>query len=899
MYLIELAMDPTAPSSSTVSSIPLQRRNTPDTITTKSLPRSPISAATREVTLALAEYLLDSDFAEVLAAGLGALYGLLPGKLLVRAVGDATLSPGKDSASWDDPLEAEHAGGMVLGGMGALGNEEDPEEAERHQEEEDMRLEAMGVGISSTGDFREGLDGWLKLLEFTQNVLTRAPTSSGVMEDDDGEDETRQQQLLSSALTSSILSSLQSLFLQNVLYPSVLECSDGDGSAVAVLSYIDSLLGIIDEGTKLEWTILGFLMGEEDTPTSSRPRFPNNRPSPQKVPADRLMSSVLLSMEKSPREQLAQTSSYFSSLGRFSLKDLLVANLHSPSQPTATASLKLLHTMLTRHDRWSTGLLDVVLDEKATYFPAPVDKKESREAYDAEILPTHAEEGNSDSETDEFVYPASKSPSPATPRANKSFNNHSNAFDSSELFLSSPLPPAPYMKPSPDSLNDLLALVASIDPSYQSARAVGGASEMLSTGFSNYLVDAEQALANDLSFTRGLASGLTLQELSPLPLHRRKSTLFGPPNTLSAREFGTASTMYRHRLLPTSTVLSLILDSLSGFFSHSPDLNLALTGVITTLATCPYRSLEGWMLPPSKEVKGFKSLSEIVRMKKGNSTASAAKDFKGIDAGSGNNVTPSPSTRNSMTADTTSGSLLSTLEALAASVAHYRSTIPSFDIYLSERRQGLFFAENLLDALDLSDGGNSFGTAVKSLAETANPALITTPVKPKPTSRGFGAFLTPKPRSSAPTSNGDAFTTPRRDTLFGSGGSQPSKAGPSSPFGSHYKQTGSISVKPIIVETSSLSKSLHTEESSAEDDVPFDSPTKRLSPYVPSPSVMSEESEESSSVYGRGRSKRKEVQFVTLSAILDNCLVLEEFLKELAAVAYTRRSLGIDPLRFV
>jgi hypothetical protein len=38
---------------------------------------------------------------------------------------------------------------------------------------------------------------------------------------------------------------------------------------------------------------------------------------------------------------------------------------------------------------------------------------------------------------------------------------------------------------------------------------------------------------------------------------------------------------------------------------------------------------------------------------------------------------------------------------------------------------------------------------------------------------------------------------------------------------------------------------------------------------------------------------------VTLSSVLDNCVVLEEFLKEIVAVITARRALGIDQVSFV
>jgi hypothetical protein len=38
---------------------------------------------------------------------------------------------------------------------------------------------------------------------------------------------------------------------------------------------------------------------------------------------------------------------------------------------------------------------------------------------------------------------------------------------------------------------------------------------------------------------------------------------------------------------------------------------------------------------------------------------------------------------------------------------------------------------------------------------------------------------------------------------------------------------------------------------------------------------------------------------VTLSSVLDNCVILEEFLKEIVAVITARRSLGVDQVGYL
>jgi len=222
LHLVDIATSlPTSPPPSLAASqhVPtgMTRSDTNSTITA-AVPTP--SRASREATLAFAEHLLDSDFAEVLGAGLGALYGLLPNKLVVRGL-DASAPP----TGWTDGGSGMlGGGGMVLGGMGALGENADQEELEQQREDEEDKLRSLGYGITGTDEFRDSIDGWLTLVEFTQEVLMRCKVAEDVLgsgggeeDQDDVDDEAREQQFVMSALSASILGSLRSSLLENVL----------------------------------------------------------------------------------------------------------------------------------------------------------------------------------------------------------------------------------------------------------------------------------------------------------------------------------------------------------------------------------------------------------------------------------------------------------------------------------------------------------------------------------------------------------------------------------------------------------------------------------------------------------------------------------------------------------
>ncbi|GAA5941303.1 hypothetical protein JCM3775_001536 [Rhodotorula graminis] len=933
-------------------------------------PMTTAPAAAREAVLAFAEYLLDSDFADVLGAGLGALYGLLPTKLVVRA--DATATSGTA------PGEAQVTGGMVLGGMGALhGDEADAEAAERRREDDEARLRAEGYGVTGTAEFRDGLDGFLKLVEFTRDVLRRC-TDGLALGDKDDSDDARQQHLVMTALTGAILSAVRELFLQSVLYPSVLECSDADGSAVAVLTYLDALLAVVPEGSKLEAAVLGYLLADDSaadhaaSPAPRRPRPPHTSSSTSTPPTflskiKRRKSSALLLVERTAPSPAAAAGDYYTSHGRFSLRDLLVSHVNSSSASTAAAALKLVQTVLVRHDRWSMALLDPVLDEAATSFPitlraSPValadDDDDDSDDEPPRRHPALDTDDNSDS--DEFVYPTHDGPS--TPRTGRSSAFAKTPAAALRPLLGMPLPSTPSVALHLDLLDTLLSLVGRIDPTYRRMRAVGGGSEMVTTGFANYLRDAEASLASELGFRRGLrASPDEAREAAVPPVEpRRRSTLFGPSKpSLSARDFAAAKTGYRHKLRPTAELVALLLESLAGFFSHSPDVNLALTAVLAALALSPYRSLDGWLLPVVRQSKtAVSGASPRPRRSPRSDDGDDRSDDYEVDERSRHAALLSPHPTHVLTGAASTGtappsatraalassdSLLSTLDALADSIEQYRLTIPRFDKYLAERREGLFFAENLAEALE----GDELGAALDDTAfAPPKPPVLPSPsldaaTKKSPALGGLGGFFSPRRPSAAhrrtPSTPAASFHTPPRshaqrashlrrsasdESLApaspsprgGGGGLAPpppprasAGQGPASPFAAHYRETGAITVTPVVVASPAPRRTVDDDGEGDEREAvgPPDSPTRRLSSRAraASPSARSSASSSfpppSTTATRRSPSTVAATATVSLSTVLNNVILLEEFVKEVAAIVYVRRAVGIDAVRFV
>ncbi|KAF9573350.1 hypothetical protein EC968_008620 [Mortierella alpina] len=441
----------------------------------------------------LGDYILDTDFATYLTAGIGALYSQLPRKL------------------------------MVIGASSSLaGNSSSSDGASSPQVKTSRRAH---IELSTSPDFQSRMDAFLKVLEFCQDVLMRCPNTE---------------------ITSTLLSSFKAVFLESILYPSILECSDTDGSSVAVISYIDMILQLLEHEALVD-LVVGFLMASDEDDTRDKAQEDTDAFAEVQNPQT--------------------TSPYFMATGRFTLKDLVLSRLKSRSQPTVIATLKLLNTVITRHCRYSLKLLSVKFDNR------PMTLEESIETR----LPE---------------------PYKDVPR----INHHTHELD---LFF---------------------ALISTINPR--------NTPEIFCNGYESYLRDAEAAVeTHDCRvFSAAVEDSKPTALLSDAERkkNRRRSMKYGrrlgqpqefeEGTSLQEQEKDSATTAaigccridhstngtharHTHRLLPSDPLLQSLLGTLSHFFAHTVELNLALTGVIASLANCPYRSLEGWLLFKASDVR--------------------------------------------------------------------------------------------------------------------------------------------------------------------------------------------------------------------------------------------------------------------------------------------------------
>jgi Retinoic acid induced 16-like protein/Family of unknown function (DUF5917) len=757
-----------------------------ETETTKSDENLPIFDPINDAALALAEYILDGDFSEVLGAGLGAVYSLLPTKL----------------GFFRQSATSESDNAMKIGGTGLAADEEREQLA--FQKEENL---AVGIEDARSPEFKAKIDHLLKLLMFLQDVLRRNVVNENV----------NASALVGTAIVQSILDAVRRIFLENVLYPSILECSDTDGSAVAVMSYIEVMVRILRDGP-LANLLVDFLINEDNDDPRSRQRphsmltlgvgVPPSQPSDDKrIRYRRRQSSAMLLLEmEAPASR--KPSDYFTSMGRFTLKDLLLTNLRSKSQPTATAALQLIQTMLLYHPQLTIErILTVIPDPFATAFPNPAIIKQPQRQ---EVISTIEEE-----EDTEFKYP------------------DSDELDPLSSSLEDPLFVQPRITFSTHEreMGLYLALISRVDPSHDS--------DNFSTGYDHYLHDA-------------------LVTIQSQPVYWE---------SLEDPEGGNSKQRLKHRLNVNDPVISLLLESLTTFFSNEPDFNIGLTGVFATLATHPDRSLAGWL---TFNLNDSSSLNKRLYEAADNDEDGDDRSFDSeIEERLANDTNYLPAaTLNEVTRPV----MHTIFHGLVTQLVHYRHTVDNFDKFLLERRQGLLFSENLTDALNLALDITNDPQLSKPVAEVVRKPKT----KPKASaSSSFVSFLTPKKSKPAKPAPLEPSTPPQNLA---------SKSVSASPFGAHYQHTGSVKVEPFIA------------------------PVPSLGPWTPSKSskdwpVMEDD------VFGSGWVERAEethqddntaqTNFVTLSQLLDNVVILEENIKELVAIIHARRSLGIDSLRYL
>lgn len=234
---------------------------------------------------ALESWIVESDLATLMASGLGALYSQLSRKLVLSFTKDTI--PAILSFS-DTPRPKT------------------PSDAEK----------------TTSSDFQAHLSTFLSYLVFWQDVLEHCGSED---------------------VKRSLLDHFKFLFLQQLLYPSLMESSDADGgSSVAVLTYLRCIVESIDNPELIHLT-LQYLLAIPDIPEDER------KPARPATLARRRKSQTLVTnlthVQEKPMPDL------------FTLVDLVITSLRSRNQQTVTATLRLVSVILRSQHQFAVSTI--------------------------------------------------------------------------------------------------------------------------------------------------------------------------------------------------------------------------------------------------------------------------------------------------------------------------------------------------------------------------------------------------------------------------------------------------------------------------------------------------------------------------------------------------------------
>ncbi|KAJ3100823.1 hypothetical protein HDU96_010202 [Phlyctochytrium bullatum] len=210
----------------------------------------------------LDDYIVSTDFASSVVAGLGGLYSQLPPTL-------------PNGVTWGESIRGH---GTTQGGRRG-------------------GLEA----------FKGDMEAFLHILRYIQGILLRSPSSK---------------------ITKAVLLALKDTFLENIVQSSITNASDFDGTTVSVLFYIHQMLMAIRED-ELSSLFTAFLLSGDD----------------EEEPADDGDADKRSESHGAPEDL------------RLGLRDILISKLSSLSEEVVAATLTVFQTLLSLHSHYSLHLL--------------------------------------------------------------------------------------------------------------------------------------------------------------------------------------------------------------------------------------------------------------------------------------------------------------------------------------------------------------------------------------------------------------------------------------------------------------------------------------------------------------------------------------------------------------
>jgi hypothetical protein len=388
-----------------------------------------------------------------------------------------------------------------------------------------------------------------------------------------------------------------------------------------------------------------------------------------------------------------------------------------------------------------------------------------------------------------------------------------------------------------------------------------------------------------------------------------------------------------HTLRPEDPMMKTFVTILGTFFTNSVETNLSLTGAIVDLATCGYMRIDGWLLPDlseyiyeedekeeeeEKEEKKdaedaedalFASLSDEIEIQE-RAQLKALKRARRAPKLTESNIPP----------------LLLQLKILVEQVTTYRNEIPRFDDLLQQRRDAFQAASSTADTpprVRHAPPRSSFESPSRSASPPRNPfdslahrifpELGTPSRSDSPRGRrsqdrssGLGGNYS----SATPARSAAGLPPPQFPTGRDASSRSSSEAFSTSHLGDSDDRLGTLGVPAsqaaafAVVDQSILARRVGLPTRKGElHPIPFPNLRALGTPEAEgdteaSPQDTVDGSDTPPSPRSPDGEGKEEKDLVSVSHVLTNVIVLQEFLLELAAMVQVRAGL-FDEVRFV
>ncbi|KAJ3411510.1 hypothetical protein HDV05_002118 [Chytridiales sp. JEL 0842] len=503
----------------------------------------------------LESYIANSDFTSVAIAGLGGLFSQLPLRV-------------PDGVEWGEKFKSSL----------------DPLAKQQQQQKHQV---GRVVKVSLQDAFRRDIKSFTRFLSFIQAVVLSCPSEK---------------------ITAATLHAFRETFLDNILSSSIHSSSDFDGTTIATLFYVRQMVECIREDQMSALLSLFLLKPDPEPATTTTPhQQPNNNTTED------------LSLQ---------------------IRDLLISKLNSLSEQVVTATLYLLQSLLAHHSTYALPLLiEQGLPIPKPYFNgkmvvtspqssslvfsplspnAPGLLKEQNER----LRKVGGGGGGGVVDIQEHLLMVARYFA-LVPADHSTTAETGGGLSSSVLNIGLPQAPPPLPPREPISGGGNHAGVAASSPprtppsslryrSLQSnpsgtplrhhhPQALSSGGMMDSNSLSVYLLQADSTLKTQSTpppRARAFPPAPPFTSLLSLsPHHHKPSTPTDfPDDSLSPAGHPNPSTLSSTHIQNTPQIskdptLLKLLSKFSNFFSHSFEINLALTGLLSTLASLPHPTL--------------------------------------------------------------------------------------------------------------------------------------------------------------------------------------------------------------------------------------------------------------------------------------------------------------------